>query len=56
LDLHGGLVGVWLSLVGFTWWIANCVGFLGGCFVAIFEVIFTTHLLESCGFGVFVKV
>ncbi len=41
LDLHGGLL---------------IVGFLGGCFVAIFEVIFTTHLLESCGFGVFVKV
>jgi hypothetical protein len=41
LDLHGGLL---------------IVGFLGGSFVAIFEVIFTTYLLESCGFGVFVKV
>jgi hypothetical protein len=51
LHLHGGLVGVWLRLVGLL-----IVGFLGGCFVAIFEVIFTTHLLESCGFGVFVEV
>lgn len=43
------------SLVGFTWWRLLIVWFLGGCFVLwqFCEVNFTTHLLESCGFGVF---
>ncbi len=61
VNLLGVLVAFawWIgwSLVGFTWWRLLIVWFLGGCFVLwqFCEVIFTTHLLESCGFGVFLS-